>query len=42
MVLCIGCGLMMILPLYVTMFSVLVKSYNLLIDPALAQSTPWN
>jgi hypothetical protein len=39
-VLCIGCGLMMILPLHVTIFSVLVNLYNLLIDPAFAQSAP--
>lgn len=39
-VLCIGCGLAMILPLHVTVFSVLINLNSLLIDPAFTSSAP--
>ena len=38
-VLCIGCGLVMVLPLHVTVFSVLINLTSLLADPAFAQPT---
>lgn len=39
-VLCIGCGLLMVLPLYVVVISVLVNLSNLIFDPSFAQLAP--
>jgi hypothetical protein len=40
MVLCIGCGLLMVLPLHIVLISVLVNLSNLIFDPAFAQLVP--
>jgi hypothetical protein len=39
-VLCIGCGLLMVLPLHIVLISVLVNLSNLIFDPAFAQLAP--